>query len=518
VFIMPYIEIGKERTDVWPPDDAETNKRLDNYKRCRHLFKGQHAEVFERVQKWLEESGDKWMVYVACNFAGLISKVSADMLFGEKVKYVVDEDPVSDEQGQLNQLIESNKLNTVNYEMALSTSWRGEVIYKVRFGKLATAGEDEQSHAIIEPASPGRFFPITSGDNIRDLQGGVFGYVRKAPPGVRAREGRDYLRIERHLPGKIQNELWLLEEDGRTIQEQVNLNLFEEYAELEQEQETKYPGLLFTFTPNWRLEDEFWGISDYYDLETIFDEINNRVSRISRVLDKHESPRLILPPGIMHFDEKTERWYVTKEDLEMMEVSGEDETVRGDLPKYLTWDAQLDAAFKQIDKLMQLAFLISETSPDAFGLREGGAAESGRALKFRLIRLLAKINRKKLYFDQALKDVIGKALHMEAEHGGGLDYSDTDLRIEWGDGIPADPKEQAEIEGIRTGHEPTTSVRSAVRRLDDLEGEDLENEMQGIEADRAGQGEVTPPEGARTGLDLGLGEEEERGGGEGETS
>ena len=165
--------------------------------------------------------------------------------------------------------------------------------------------------------------------------------------------------------------------DGRSIKEQVNLNIFPEYAELPEEQETRYPGLLFEFVPNWRLDDEFWGMSDYYDLEGIFDELNNRVSRISRVLDKHESPKLILPPGIMKWDEQYGRWYIEKEDLEAIEVDPTEAEKFGDLPRYLTWDAQLEAAFKQIDKLLEFAFIVSETSPDAFGLSKGEQQNRG---------------------------------------------------------------------------------------------------------------------------------------------
>ncbi len=500
---MPYVLIGNKQVDSWPPDDPETTKRLANYSRTRQLFKGQHADVYERVQRWLEKEADKGITYIVANFPGLISKVSADMLFGEKVKYIAGESG-SKEQELLNAIVKTNNLQSLNYEVALSTSWRGEAVYKVRYGNLA-GWKDDKMAAIIEAVSPGLFWPIQEADNVRGVRGGVFAWVKTGA------NDKKYLRLERQLPGIIENELWLLEEDGRTIKEQVKLKTFPEYENLEDRQETGYPGLLFKFVPNFRLEDQFWGISDYFDMESIFDEMNNRLSRISRVLDKHESPKLILPPGIMEFDEQTQRWYVKKEDLEAIEIDRQDESVGGDLPKYLTWDAELEAAFKQIDKLLELAFMISETSPDAFGMGVRGAAESGRALKFRLLRLLAKINRKKMYFDEALKYVLGAAMHLEHTKGNAdiPDPAELDLRLEWADGIPDDPVEAAETEQIRTGNKQTTSIKSAVRRLDDLEGEDLDNELDAIRDDQAGEGTVPPPAGvgARRGLDLGAGGE-----------
>ena len=504
---MPYITIGRKEYDCWPPDDEQSKTRLENYSRARLLFKGKHQDVFERIQRWLDKEQDKTLVYVVCNFAGLLSKVAADMLFGEIPRFIAGEGKEdSPEQIALNNIVNDNTLGTLNYEMALSSSWRGETIYKVRYGKFGDWTDKE--HAIIESASPGIFWPILAEDNVRGLQGGVFGWIKQAP----GNSDRKYLRIERQMPGWIENELWLME--GSKIHSRAPLRTFPEYAEMEDFQETKYPGLLFEFVPNWRLDDEFWGISDYYDLESVFDEMNNRVSRISRVLDKHESPKLILPPGIMKWDEIYQRWYIEKEDLEAIEVNPQEDNV-GDLPRYLTWDAQLEAAFKQIEKLLEFACMISETSPDAFGIgKDGGRAESGRALKFRLLRLLAKINRKKLYFDQALKNVLYAAMYMENVWGRGPEP--VDVRVEWKDGLPADSYEDAQVEQIRTGNKATTSVRSAVRRQDGIDGEQLEEELDEIAKDEALNMVEAPGGAGRTGLNLNLGGDEGAGAGGGE--
>ena len=290
-----------------------TNKNAPkNYHRARLLFKGNHHDVFERIQRWLEKEQDKAITYVVCNFAGLLSRFQLTCSLARFPASWPARAKRTVRSRWINDIVNDNHLPTLNYEMALSSSWRGETIYKVRYGKFGDWAETE--HAIIEAASPGIFWPILDEDNVRGLRGGVFGWIKQAP----GNSDKKYLRIERQLPGRIKNELYLL--DGRSIKEQVNLNIFPEYAELPEEQETRYPGLLFEFVPNWRLDDEFWGMSDYYDLEGIFDELNNRVSRISRVLDKHESPKLILPPGIMKWDEQYGRWYIEKEDLEAIEV------------------------------------------------------------------------------------------------------------------------------------------------------------------------------------------------------
>lgn len=496
------ILIGGKETETWPMQDKETVDRLKQYGMFRLLFEGEHHEVFERVQRWMEQQQDRTITYIVCNFAGLISKVAADMLFGEIPDFVAG-DEGSKEQEALNEIINNNHFQTMNYEMALGASWRGEAIYKLRFGQFADWRSSDRGFAIIEPADPRTFFPILSSSNVQALSGGDFVQTREAG-------GNKYLKIERHTPGIIRNELYRL--DGQAIIEQVKLKTIEDFADLENEQETGFPGLLFEFVPNFRGDDRFWGLSDYHDMESIFDELNNRVSRVSRVLDKHESPKLILPPGIMKEDpDRPGRWYVEKDDLEAIEIDPTDLGAgnANDLPRYLTWDAELEAAFKQIDKVIEIAMMMSETSPDVFGFSQRGLAESGRALKFRLIRTLAKINRKKLYFDQALRNVIYAAQYLEAKHGGGPDPDGIDYRIEWRDGLPDDQLEGAQVEQIRTGGKATSSRENAIRRLDGLKGESLGDELKRIEEDDLG-GAPPAPEVSQLGrkilkLDLGGG-------------
>jgi Mn-containing catalase len=88
----------------------------------------------------------------------------------------------------------------------------------------------------------------------------------------------------------------------------------------------------------------------------------------------------------------------------------------GGEPKYLTWDGKLEAAEKQLDRLIEMLFYVSETSPACFGLDKNATTESGAALKKRLLRTLAKVNRKKLYSDPAIKDLFLDIAAEELSH------------------------------------------------------------------------------------------------------
>jgi hypothetical protein len=467
------------KNEKWPP--AEHEERLAGYKKFRQLFMGEHQHVFPRIDTWLNREMDKTLIYVVCNYAGLVSKICADLLFGEPARFTAGEEG-SAEQEALDGIVNNNHLHIKNYEMALSASWRGDTVLKARFGKRR--GWDSEAEPIVESVPADYFFPHLNGDNVQEMTGATLAWVKED-------NNKKYLRKEIHEPGLIRNELWLL--DGDTVKEQVKLSTLPGYEDMEDEQETGYEGLLVEHVPNWRLDDMFWGISDYYDLESMFDALNNRVSKIDAILDKHSDPKLILPPGSMEYDERTGRYYIEKDAIQVMEIDSTAET--RDLPRYLVWDAQLEAAFRQIDKLLDLLMMMSEVSPAAFGLDKQGVADSGRALKFRLIRTLAKVNRKQLYFDQALKNILYAAQVLDVTQGRG-GYEPTEPHIEWADGLPDDPAEQADIEATRMTS-GTTSLESAVVRLDGLEGEALQEELERIRGDRTDNAGPEPGEGLK---------------------
>lgn len=444
-----------------PTDDDEI--RLKNYATLRKLMTSRHAEVYECLR-----DKDRWkqLWYLAVNFAGLTSKLCADMLFGEFPTIT------GDNQKQIDEIIADNALQTVCHTMALSSSYRGDCVFKVRRGRFQDW--DEKEYPIIEAVPSHAYFPYLDQNNVMGVKGATIAWVREI--------GNDrYLRKEVHEPGRIINELYRMD-SATNVGDQLLLKSLDETANLPEVQDTGFPGLLVEYVPNWRLDDEFWGISDYFDILSLQSELNNRMTKVRKILDKHSEPKLLLPPGIMKYDEKLQRWYVEKEDLEAIEV---DPDTVGDLPKYLTWDAQLSACFDEIERLLEFMCLVTETAPSAIGLtgKDGGQAESGKALRFRLMRTLGKIDRKKRFFDQALKNVLYAAQWL----GG---RSAEPVSIEWQDGLPDDPQETAEVLNSRIVSR-TMSLRRGLT-VEGLRGDALEEEIKEIEADREAASVVSP--------------------------
>lgn len=436
--------------------------RLQQYDYYENLFLGNHFDAFlQKIDSPLYGKEYSRLRYVAANFAGLVTKVCADLLFIEPPKIKV----ADGDQQFVDDLVTENKLPVVMYESAIANSYQGDNLFKVRLGKRHPS--DEDMSLIIEEQTAKVYFPKLNPNNVKEQP-------LEQELAWKVKIGEDmYLRKEIHVPGYIYNKLYLLKDE--TIVMEVDLSLLG-IPDLLPEQETKVDRPLLVHVPNFRAGNRYFGLSDYYDLGPLFYAINNRITKVDNILDKHSDPILALPPGILD-----ENGRVKKERLGLIERP---EGATGDQdPAYITWDANLESAFLEIDKLMEMLFMTSEVSPAAFGMDKDGVAESGRALKFKLLRTLAKVQRKQLYYGEALKEVIFTAQKLAKAwgikvNGRTLQGEPKIPEIEWRDGLPADMMEMVDIEVKRLDAGLTTAEES-IMRLDDVD-EDTAKEKAGL--------------------------------------
>lgn len=459
--------------DVFNYPPKQDQVRLDRYTRYDLLFRGSHFEAFNiRLENELDK---RWghLRYVVANFAGLISKVIADMLFSEPIGL-----KFTDEQAQKfgEALIFQNKLHIQNYESALGNSARGDAGYKLRIGKRNP--NDERDSIIIESFSPHIYFPHLESENINQKpQMEELAWIIEIA-------GQLYVRKEIHIPGLIENQLWSYDKHEKKLIAKMNWSAM--FPGIPEIQETKVNRNLIVHIPNWRTGSDYFGISDYADLEPLFFALNNRLTKIDSVLDKHTDPILAVPEGVLDEDGK-----VRKEHIGVFEVASQ--TDGGlDKPEYITWDANLESAFNEIDKIVDMLFMFSEVSPDSLGMGKDGAPASGRALKLKLLRTIAKKQRKQLYYDQALKEVI--TLAQELAKAWNIEVVGQDAKpvkapatietpeIEWSDGIVNDSREAAEEEEIRL-RSGTTSTKDAIMRLDHVDEKAAEAKAKEITAE-----------------------------------
>lgn len=449
----------------WPKKADQT--RLDWYAHYDKLYFGEHYDAFKIKAKNFDDQYNR-LRYIACNFPGMMSRIMADMMFGEKIVIDVEN---KDTQTWLDGCIEDNHLEAQLYESALGNSRRGDSLFKLRLGKRHD--DDEKVTVIIEEITPQIYFPELdpSGGRNTAKRHVLIWIFYKDDPKV------PYVHIERHGAGYIEHEIWTYNPDeGKLIAKQNAA----EFGFLEREG-TKVKSPLVFHIPNVRDGSGYFGTSDYKDLEQLFFALNNRITKIDNILDKHSDPILAVPPGVFDKDGK-----VKKEAFGMFEVNNDNPGFNK--PEYIVWNANLEAAFKQIDKLLEMTFMFSEISPGTMGMDSGGLAESGRALKYKLMRTIAKRNRKIIYYDIAIKELLetaqefGKAWNIEFD---GTKISKVEKPdIKWGEGIIPDMTELVDLE-VKRDEAGLSTRADSIARIDGIKPEDAKEKVKEIDEEAA---------------------------------
>ncbi len=481
-----------ERGTQFPP--ASEEPRMLRYARNRQLWKGQHSEVLGDFYKILRED-KKALFEVVVNWHKRLSLLWADLMLSESPRFLDGEDanqaaggeeldspakaakpsdppdateamtppeppqkdPAAIERQQhIDRLVGKDDNAYVNtlYKLSLDRSRYGDALLKITLG-------EEGAQFWAQP--PHYWFPIVDPNNLAVFTSHVLAWTFK--------QGKDtFLRVEIHEKGLIQHRVYQLE--GNFIGEELPIGNFDprvptgiEYTKIDDFLVVPFPGLV----PS----DEIFGEDDYNDINSLVQALEQRASQINKILDKHSDPSMYGPSDQLETDEDGNTVFRAAD--RYFEVDPGD-----DPPGYVVWEAQLEYAFKEMETILHQLYIISETSPAAFGQIESGLAESGSALRRLMLAPLAKVARITMTFDPSAKRAIKIAAELERAHGHDTPEIPS-VNIQWQDGLPADPKEQAEVEQIRTGNKPTTSVTSAIRRIDGGTQEEAEAEKQRME-------------------------------------
>lgn len=443
----------------WPPEGEL--ERLQRYDQNKKLFEGRHELVFKDWVRLLRDD-KKATLEIILNWHKRLSTLWADLLLGERPRITAGEQNPKEQQ-QLEAIIEENDFFNVAYEVALDISKYGTGIFKLRY----------DGRAIIEAIPPALWFPVVSADNIKDVQAHIIActFDVATPTAFDKDKKTTYLRLEIHERGRITNKLYELK-DGIIKQE---LDITTMYEGIEAEQQTGIDDFLVVPVNNIMTSDRVYGLDDYSDLDSIIQELEVRIAQISRILDKHADPNMYGPATALEQNEYGE--YVVRGGGKYFPVEPGEQP-----PGYVTWDGQLEAAFREIDLLMEQLYVLSETSAAAFGQLKSGLAESGTALRRLMMTPLAKVNRIRMRLDPAVKKVLRLASQLEAKYGKGVELQT--INIAWADGLPQDDKEQAEIYSLLVQN-GLISKETALKRLFEFDAETLREELAKIAVETA---------------------------------
>ena len=465
--------------EFYPP--VEHQDRVARYKENKLLVKGQHWDIFRKFNL-----NKKSNLYVSVNLAGIIAKKSADFLIGDGVQISAGKEDNSKEQLALDRIKAENDLDILLYESALANAYRGDSFLKVRYGQEYAGMYPEEFdpyRTIVESVNAEYVFPETAKHNSNLITAYHIAIpVRISESEEVTKEKNFKLQVESHYAGRIEYsefELTVMVTDptGVPIEYKIGNQIGQT-----QVVQTGIPIPLVVHIPNFSFDDGWEGLDDLTELKPLFDELNNRLSQVASILDKHSNPALALPMGLMVEDENGRPMF-NVQDSKVFELDEKDR-----IPQYVTWNGQLQECYSEIDRLIEMILVTAEIPAVALG--KGGDAgtsgSSGLAIKFRLNSLISKIKRKRKYYEKGLKKVLLIAQHLE-KIVGVADYEVTTPKFIFTDGLDKDEVAMANMMAVRTGGAITMSQKRAIMLLDGLTEEQAEAEIARIEEEQKSQ-------------------------------
>lgn len=420
----------------WPPNATE-RVRLERYRDNQWLFEGHHSEVFKEngLQIRDPETGDVCMVEL--NWFKRLSTLWADLLFGEAPSICGAD---AEESKYLETLADDIGFSRQGHKLEIDASRYGDAIakvYKAQDGKIC-----------LSVVPPYFWFPVVSPADMERVTHHVLAYPQK-----------DTMLVEIHEEGRVEYRSY---DYGGTPAGFGSLGRLRDVRV----ENTGIQGCLVQNISNLGVSGDVYGVDDYSSLTSLVLELETRASQNSMVLKRHGDPKMYGPPLPIKTDPETGKDYIVTGTY--FPVDGKDDI----LPSYITWDAKLDVSIQQFNSMLEQFYMLSETSPAAFGNLKSGLAESGSALRRLLMASLAKVNRTKLNLDPVLCEVLRVAALLDSG-------KETSPHIEWKDGLPDDDSEETVNAATAIGA-GMLSKKSAIKRLYDLDDDQAEEELKRI--------------------------------------
>lgn len=446
------------------PPDSEYD-RLEMYTTNKALFETKHADVykedFKRIERVIGNFSDVVSYPVILNFQKLMSLKIADLLVGEPPQITAG-DAGSAEQQTVDSINDKSDLINTLYNSLLDVSRYGDGLLYIR---------EDIDGGVIDLTQPPLWFPVVSADNVKKILYHVLAWTVETKDSYN--NPRKRLKIQIHENGQFEEREHEFD-DGKTIGKQTMPPRMVK---------TKIKGNAIIQISNTTTSDRATGLDDYTDVDSIIAELMVRVGQVARILDKHASPSMSGPQTALERDEVTGEWRL-KAGNYFTRMNNDDPDV-----KYITWDGQLEANFKEIEKLTNFLYTISEMGSALFGDMSAnvGQVPSGTALRRLMIAPLAKVNRIRMRLDKKVKEAIISCSQIGGK--GIMDLTNTPITITWRDGLPADPIEEATIMKTRTGDKATMSQYRALKTYDGMTDADAEEELARIQDEEAA---ITP--------------------------
>lgn len=388
---LDFLQVGKQ----WTPKNATYQKRQENYLNGRLMYEGDLETVFKDV--WLAiakryglKYGEVQQVMIKTNLFKALTETFKILAFKNEPEIWIGE---GDNAKRLDKEIYSPNLLLEKLKQAfISCHAQGNSVIKVY--------SDTKGRPDISIVNAENWIPIKNPKNLNEILAHVVAETYEVDNsssimGIAVNNSKKYLNAEIHYKGYYDKVLFELDKNDVIIKEiSREKNIKTGFADF----------LVFPFdygVPAWRE----WGKSAYDDIIGLVDEIIVRLSNNSKILDDHADPQPIVSRDMLEFDDNTGK-YVYKRHMTMMFGKN------GEKPEYLTWDGNLASSENQLDRVMNLFFMLSGTNPQLFGQDIAGNL-SGEALEKIFIVPIAKTKEMILSLEDAFENALNCLLKLK---------------------------------------------------------------------------------------------------------
>jgi len=456
--------------------------------------KGEEEKGVFRLREYFRKDPKKREILTVCfnAYKALVQK-TARFFIGGKMDFIVntsEEASIDKLQKEVNEIVKRNKFREMLQSAAISYQNQGyaagnvfaeegdaiirEIPYNENYPTFPLRGKQRERSiaSYIEATKNGeekkeiliyrqRFFLFPSYDLKWNKKSDTFDLIDKG----------DRLHIWHSLHTTKQ-----LKADKKVQFIDYGLN---EYAhfDIDPEEIVEIDFIPITQIDNFKLSGEHFGNSVVEDVEDLVEELQDSLTRLVSQLIKHLAAKLAVPRSSVatKTDPETGQKQVDFKALEIFFLESKEDPI----PKYITNEnPQIENAFKEIETILKMICVATETPTDFFGLNDKGGNEKVQAMKIRFSEFLRKIEDYQMTFKDFGEELLIMALKIKNIKL----PDDFGISITYRDPLPRDLAEESNIHetAMRGGFE---SRKTAVRKFQKIDGEELEDEMARIEKD-----------------------------------
>ena len=447
------------------PSEAEI-ERLTLTQKYNNLYENKQYEVLglhDLIKKQFKNLSQ--LVYVAHAIPSKVSEFYADFVQGDVRDMKIETTGENkDEQKKIDDAVDYNDLREMVYDIAVEQSSIGFVPLLVRI---------EDGHIVIDQIPQDQYFPQKDGSVI------FASYVQKPDAKDLKRDIWLYAQhyLLRHGKAVIERSLWEVADNGQKGA-QVSLAAYD--ATLLQEEKLDIDVLPVVQIDNSRKKRGQYGRSDYADILPQLSEINERTTHVAIQLLKNLDAKMAVPD---------ESGVINKETGEAKQFEFLAMTKESVVPQYIiNANPLIEATYTHVERQARYISWFTSVPMDQL-ISNAAQPERVESLRIRLYSAVRKSDSKRANIRKGLDWALRIGLML-------LGFKTPDkIRIEFGDVLPKEPLVDAQVEDIKV-RDGLSSRRSSIKRLEGLEDDEVDQEMQAIQQEEtvAGINKNNPPQ------------------------